>query len=53
MTFGPFAAGHTIQGVVLLDDLLNQLYFASITPITVKSGDSIVASPGALVATLI
>jgi hypothetical protein len=52
MTFGPFASNHTIQGIILLDDLFNQLYFASITPITVKPNDSIVASPGALIATL-
>ena len=54
MTFGPFASSHLIQGMVLIDDLGNELFFAPLpSGRSVGPGDSLIIAGGAIKVTLV
>lgn len=57
MTFGPFSAGATVQGLIVLDTAIatggNLLWYGQLaTPRTLGAGDSLVINAGALVISL-
>ena len=54
MTFGPFASSHLIQGMVLVDDVGNELFFAPLpSGRSVGPGDSLIIAGGAIKVTLV